>query len=189
MTGKTHRIIGIAAGLTYLVASAEPEYSPATLGFVVAGSYIASLIPDMDRPAADIWNTLPFGRTIGEIVDPFFKHRNISHSLLGLGIFGFGIYVLLGSFPDYWGIDTDIVLTASLIAMGTHLIADMFTVEGIPLLYPWHRMLGIPPKPLDGIRILTGKWFENLVIFPIVNLWLVITVIVKWDIIKSMLLK
>lgn len=189
MTGKTHRIIGITSGLTYLVAVSKPEYSPATLGAVLVGAYFASLIPDLDQPAADIWDALPLGHTLGEAVDPFFKHRNISHSALGVILFGFLAYWLLSLCPSYWGMDTDIILRASLIAYASHLLADMFTVEGIPLLYPYHRMLGIPPKPLDGIRIMTGKWFENLVLFPAVDIWLIITVIINWDKIRRLLYK
>lgn len=189
MTGKTHRIIGIASGITYLIGSAKPEYSPATFGAVIIASYLGSLIPDIDEPAADIWDTLPFGHALGEAVDPFFKHRNVSHSILGLAIFGTITFLILKSCPAYWGINTKIVLITTLISYASHLIADMITVEGIPLFYPWHRMLGIPPKPLDGIRIMTGKWFENLIIFPAVNLWLVLTIIINWAKIKEILYK
>ena len=189
MTGKTHRILGLVAGGSYLIFSSEPSYQPATFGAVLVFSYFASLIPDLDQPTAEIWNNLPFGHLAGEAVDPFFKHRNLSHSLLGFGIFGFLFYLLINSFPSYWGINRDIVLFAFLISYLSHLLADIFTVEGIPLLYPWKKMLGIPPKPFDGIRIETGKWFENLVIFPLLNIFLLIIVIVNWEKIKNFLLK
>lgn len=189
MTGKTHRIIGIATGLTYLIASARPEYSPATLGTILVGSYFGSLIPDLDEPAAAFWNTLPFGHALGEMVDPFFRHRNLSHSLLGLGLFTILLYLLLRTFPQYWGIETTKVLIAAGLAFSSHLLADMITVEGIPLLYPWHRMLGIPPKPFQGIRIMTGKWFENLVIFPAVDIWLAMTIVLNLDKIKKIIFK
>jgi len=75
------------------------------------------------------------------------------------------------------------------ISYASHLLADSFTVEGIPILYPWHRNFGIPPKPLEGIRIQTGEWFENLIIFPIINIALIVLVFGNWDNIKTILLK
>ena len=189
MTGKTHRIIGITSGLSYLLTASQPHYAPATLGFVLAGSYFGSLLPDLDQPAADIWDSLPFGHTLGQAVDPFFKHRNISHSALGLALTGFIFYWLLSLFPSYWGVDVHTVLLASLIAYGSHLLADSITVEGIPLLYPYHRMFGLPPKPFEGIRIMTGQWFENLILFPAVDLWLVLTVAINWGKISKIIFK
>lgn len=189
MTGKTHRIIGIASGLTYLASVSQPEYAPATLGAVLVGSYFGSLLPDLDQPAAEIWNSLPFGHTLSHVVDPFFKHRNLSHSLLGIGLVSLGLYYLLRIFPEYWGINTHILIITTIISYMSHLLADMITEEGIPLLFPYHLMMGIPPRPFEGIRIQTGKWFENLVLFPAVNLWLVVTIIISWDKIRKLLLK
>lgn len=189
MTGKTHRIIGIASGLTYFLFSSDPHYSPATLGAVLVGSYFSSLIPDLDQPAADFWDSLPFGHTLAEAVDPFFKHRNISHSIIGLIIFSSAIYYLFRIFPEYWGINTPLVFISCLVAYGSHLLADMLTEEGIPLFLPYHRMVGIPPRPFERVRIKTGHWFENLLIFPVVNLWLMLTIVLSWDKIKLILYK
>lgn len=172
-----------------MIASSPSQYSPATLGAVLVGTFFASLIPDLDQPAAEIWDTLPFGHALGEAVDPFFKHRNISHSLLGIAIFALLVFWILSLFPSYWGIDVNMLLVCCVISYSSHLLADMFTVEGIPLFYPYHRMIGIPPKPLEGIRIMTGKWFENLVLFPAVNLWLLLTIILNWAKIKTIILK
>ena len=170
MTGKTHRIIGLVAGGGYFLATSSVTYQPATLGAVIIASYSGSLIPDADDAGADIWHTLPFGHAVGKITDPFLKHRNISHSLVGIVIYTIILMAILRLMPTYWGISITPVIAASTIAYASHLLADSFTVEGIPFIWPWSRMLGIPPKPFDGIRIQTGKWFENLVIFPAVNI-------------------
>lgn len=189
MTGKTHRIIGLVAGGGYFLASANPTYQPATLGAVVIASYLGSLLPDIDNAGADIWHTLPFGHTVGRIADPLLQHRNFSHSLAGLAVFGGLFYLVIKHIPNYWGISIEPVLITTLIAYASHLLADSITVEGIPLLWPWQRMLGIPPKPFDGIRIQTGKWFENLVIFTLANIALIILVVSFWQKIKSMIYK
>lgn len=189
MTGKTHQILGITSGLSCLLTISSPTYGPATLASVLVGSHLMALLPDLDQPAAQIWNSFPFGHTVGRLSDPFLKHRNISHSILGMIIVGLLLHFILQHFPQYWGINLNIVFTACLVAYGSHLLADMFTSEGIPLLYPIHNMIGIPPKPFDGIRILTGEWFENLVIFPLLNLILVLFVYINWQSIRSVLFK
>lgn len=189
MTGKTHRVIGLATAVTYLISATTPEYSPATFGTVLVGAYFASLIPDLDRSTADFWENLPMGKTVGKIVDPLIKHRNISHSLLGTLIFILATYIIIDSFPSYWGVNNEIAFISISLAYISHLLADMFTVDGIPLFYPSKRAFGIPPKPFDGIRILTGKWFENLVLFPLVDIYFVAIIVIKWQDIKTIIFK
>lgn len=189
MTGRTHQILGITSGFGYYLLSSHPAYGPATLATVIIGSHLAALLPDIDQPAADIWDSLPFGHTVGRLSNPFVKHRNISHSLLGLGLAAFILSSLLNSFPLYWGIDIKVVFLACVIAYVSHLAADMVTSEGIPLFYPYRGMMGIPPRPFDGFRILTGKWFENLVIFPLLNLVLIALVYLNWQTIRAILFK
>lgn len=180
MTGKTHQIIGITSGLTYLMFAIAPTYSPATLAVVVVGSHLAALLPDLDRASSMFWNSVPMGRVAGYVTDPFIKHRYISHSILGVLIFYGLVHYLLSLFPTYWGVNVSIALVSCVIAYCSHLVADMITVQGIPLLFPYKRMFGIPPKPFEGVRIVTGKWFENLVIFPFINLLLIVLIWTNW---------
>jgi len=189
MTGKTHRIIGLVAGGSYFLSAVKPEYQPATLGAVIIASYLGSLMPDADDAGADIWSTLPFGHTVGKISDPILKHRNLSHSFMGLAIFGCLVYLILQSFPGYWNIAIMPVLIASVVAYTSHLLSDSFTIQGIPIFWPWKRNFGIPPKPLDGIRVETGKWFENLLLFPLLNIILFIIIWTNWETIRSYIYK
>ena len=190
MTGKTHQIIGITLGLGAYLTMSQPQYGPATLGAVLAFSSIGALLPDLDKASAEFWHSFPIvGHAAGKIVDPFISHRNITHSIIGTVLAGTGFYFLLKYFPSYWGIDTHLVLISSIIAYTSHLLADSFTVEGIPLLWPIKWMAGIPPKPFDGIRIVTGKWFENLIIFPIANIALIYLIISNWSTIRLILFK
>jgi len=189
MTGKTHQILGITAGISYFLYSQEPTYAPATAGAVLVFGYFSALMPDIDQPAAKIWDAIPFGRTISRLPNAFLDHRNLSHSLLGFLIFGFLIYKLLSLFPDYWGINTQVILAISLISYGSHLVADMLTVEGIPIFFPIQNMFGIPPHPVEGLRIMTGKWFENAVLFPVINLILLIIIITHWTSIHKILFR
>lgn len=187
MTGKTHQIIGITVGLGYMLLKTSPQYSPATLACVLVGSHIAALIPDLDRASSMFWNSLPMGKVAGYITDPFIKHRNISHSVLGTVIFYAIAHYLFSLFPIYWGVNIHIALMSSMIAYCSHCIADMITVQGIPLLFPYKRMFGFPPKPFHGVRIVTGKWFENLVVFPIINIILIALIWTNWDTLRVVL--
>ncbi len=189
MTGKTHQVLGITIGLEYFLASSPPTYNPATLGAVLVFSYLAALLPDIDQPAGKFWHFLPAGHTLSKIADPFLEHRNLTHSILGASLVSVGLYFLFRHFPIYWGIDTHLVTMAALASYFSHLFADMFTNEGIPLFFPWHRFFGLPPKPFDGFRITTGKWFENLIIFPVINFFLIIFIISNWSKLHGILFK
>jgi membrane-bound metal-dependent hydrolase YbcI (DUF457 family) len=189
MTGKTHRTVGLLAGTAYFLSTAPSNYASATLGGVIVASYVGSLIPDADDASADIWESLPLGHTFGKITDPFLPHRGISHSLVGVALYAVILHYLLCLMPAYWGIYVLPVTISSTVAYASHLLADSFTVEGIPLLWPLKHKFGIPPKPFDGIRIQTGEWFENLIIFPIANIALIVLIIPYWQKIKSLILK
>ena len=191
MTGKTHQAIGITTAITYFVVSSTPSYNPATFAAVIGGSSIAALLPDIDQPAGELWDKIPIvGHSAGKIASKIsFGHRNITHSLIGFALIIFGVYKLISTFPLYWGIDHHKLFVAVALSYAMHLLADSFTLEGIPILFPYQRMFGIPPKPFDGIRIQGGKWFENIVIFPLANIILFLAIIINWDKIKAVLFK
>lgn len=189
MTGKTHQSIGLTTGLFVFLTIAPARYNPATLAAVLVLSHIAALLPDIDQPASTLWRKLPFGRVAGEITDPLLEHRNLTHSILGLALVTWGLKALYATFPVYWGIDAHLLLISTISAYASHLIADMFTVEGIPLLFPLKHSFGIPPKPFEGIRIQTGEWFENLIIFPIFNLLFWLVLYYKWPLVKLLIFK
>jgi len=189
MTGRTHQILGLTVGLAAYFAASAPQYSPATLAAVGIFSSIGGLLPDIDQSASEIWHTIPLGHAAAKIVDPFLEHRNITHSLLGMILAGIGLFFLLKLFPDYWGIDTYMILIVTEAAYASHLLADSVTVEGIPLFWPVGWMVGIPPKPFEGMRIMTGKWFENLIIFPLIYITFAILIINSWPVIKTILFK
>jgi len=188
MTGKTHQIIGIGAGLGSYLVYAHPVYGPATLAWVSVVSSIGALLPDIDSPAARIWQGLPFfGHIAEEALNPVLQHRNITHSLLGFGLISYLIYRLGLHIPGYWGLDVPKIEIAFFLAYGSHLVADAITVQGIPLFFPNQHMFGFPPHPFQGIRIETGKWFENFIVFPLVNVALAVLIWLHWGLITTIL--
>lgn len=189
MTGKTHQLIGLTSGTAFYLIKTAPLYNPATFGAVLVVSSLAALLPDIDTPTGRIWSFLPFGHTAGELVNPMFKHRNLSHSLLGWGLASYLAYKLFALAPLYWGLNTHILILCFIIAFGSHLLADAVTVEGIPILFPYQHMYGIPPRPFQSIRIETGGWFENYFIFPLMNLIFLALLYTQWPVIQRILFK
>lgn len=190
MTGKTHRLFGItSAGATYLIWT-QPHYAPATLLAVLLFGHIGSLLPDFDSAAADIWDSVPFGSAVGPVASKVaFGHRNITHSLLGVAVFGGLSWWAAQHVPPYWGIETQWVWVAFMIGYVLHLLADSLTEQGIPLLWPAKGMYGFPPKPFEDVRIVTGGWFENLIIFPALNLLFWGGLLLNWPLISLYIFK
>lgn len=189
MTGKTHQALGLFSGTASFLLLTDPHYNPTTFAWVVVISSIAALLPDIDQPTSTLWNKIPFGKLAGEFANSILSHRNFTHSLLGYALFSWIFYIFLSHLPSYWGISEHLVLIAFMVAYASHLLADMVTVMGIPLFFPHQGMYGIPPHPFAGIRIITGGWFENLIVFPITNAAIITLIIVEWSLIQIILFK
>ncbi|ABO49380.1 membrane-bound metal-dependent hydrolase [Desulforamulus reducens MI-1] len=143
MLWRTHLVMGLGAG--YMVAGFDPVL------LAVAG--VGSLLPDLDHPNSWIGNKIPVLPTITRGI---LGHRGALHSLaatLALGL-------LLGLF---WGKNLGIAVAAGYLA---HLVGDMFTRSGVPLLWPLPIMVKLP-------LVRTGSILERFVVFPVMILGLV----------------
>jgi inner membrane protein len=176
MTSRTHN--AIAFGSLVVAAGLFPPESLNLPTFIacIIGNNIGGLLPDMDTSGNYLWGLLPQGDTLGKYLRKiFYKHRTITHSLLGLfliyNFFNWLLPVLFNS--DF--IDSRLVLISIMIGFVSHLLSDSLTEEGIPLLFPLRIAFGIPP--IKRVRIKTGQWFENLVIFP--GVWVLLFVFVQ----------
>ena len=167
MTGKTHACAGMLAAETVLVATGAPiEYWPAGL---MLGA-IASLLPDLDHHGSTVTVVLPFAG----ILSHFFKHRTVTHSIIG--VLAFSLIVKL-AFPLM-----PVALLLSIIAGYTsHLVVDMFNPMGIAILSPLmkrkhqeHHLSidGYSSYKVPFADVVTGGFFENRVFRPI--LWLIL---------------
>jgi membrane-bound metal-dependent hydrolase YbcI (DUF457 family) len=171
MTARTHDAIAFAS-LVSVAAFFQPEQlNLSTLIVCVIAADVGAALPDMDGAGNRLWHMLPAGEKVGRYLRRvFYKHRTITHSLLG----GFILYkfleFVLFNFLNPNFLDPQIILIATMIGYASHLLADSFTKEGIPLLFPFKFTFGIPP--IKKFRITTGKWFENAVIYPAVWVYL-----------------
>ena len=173
MTARTHDAFAFASLVTIAVYYPPESLNLLTLFAAIIGNNIGALMPDMDSAANRLWDLLPAGNFLGRIFKRiFYKHRTLSHSLLGLFIIYKALSWLLPKFLNSLYIDSNIVLAGIMIGYISHLISDSLTKEGLPLLFPFKFNFGIPP--ISSLRITTGKWVEKYLIFPGVWIGLIV---------------
>jgi membrane-bound metal-dependent hydrolase YbcI (DUF457 family) len=131
-------------------------------------AFIGGLAPDLDEASSDAWDKVPAGSLLCKIIDPLLGgHRFISHSLVGMTLFGVIVYFLMGWVSTFILVDKYYVTIGFLIGMTSHLIADGITKEGIPLLFPLAWKFGFPPFAF--LRVRTGSWVEKYLVFPLLT--------------------
>lgn len=136
MIGSTHMIIGFGTGM---IVSSGAGVSHAVAGGCLGA--VVALLPDIDHPNSRVSHTL------GLLALPFrlIPHRTVTHAIWIPLILG-GLFLA----NPYW-------LTATIAtAYTSHILADMITPRGVPLLYPLSRRawgLGL---------IRTGGWLERV---------------------------
>lgn len=130
-TGKTHVIGGLMAGVI------TANYLDIGTGYAIVAA-VGSLFPDIDTPASKIGRNIPI---FSFLLNLIFGHRGLWHSILASVFF----YVLLNNYFPYY--------IAVLFCIGylSHLILDMFTPEGVPLLFPVLKRFSIPIVRTGGI--------------------------------------
>ncbi len=174
MTARTHDLAAITAlGIVFLIIP-EQSITLSTIIVAVFANLIGGITPDIDQPTAPFWRNLPVGKYLGKIFDKMLGgHRFITHSIIGLVLFGYLSHILLLFLrPIMASVNIGIVWWAFMIGMISHLIMDTLTKEGVPWLLPVPIKFGMPP--LKAWRITTGKRVETWLIFPallVFNAW------------------
>ncbi len=166
MTGRTHDLAAISVLGIVALTRPLPTMTLSTVLVALLANLIGGITPDIDEPTAPFWRNLPIGGWVGRVIARLLGgHRFITHSLLGLALFG-GLARLLLNFlaPIMPHVDRGLVWWAFMIGMVSHLAMDTLTKEGVPWLLPVPIKFGLPP--LRALRITTGKGVENWVVFP-----------------------
>lgn len=170
MTARTHDLAAITAlGIVVFIQPIR-TVSLATVLVVVLANQLGGIAPDIDQPTAPLWRNLPIGGSIGRVFDKLLGgHRFLTHSILGLALFGFLFRALLAFLhPIMPHIDSGYVWWAFMIGMVSHLLMDTLTKEGVPWLLPIPVKFGLPP--IKKLRITTGKKMEHFIVFPVILL-------------------
>lgn len=165
MVAVTHQTFGVTFGLLSILLiqffGMKPEGLIDTIIFFVLVLF-GSLLPDLDTPHSKL------GRKfwpISFLISLFVKHRTATHSLLFfiivVGVSG----LLVNMFDLSW-------FYAIGISVGTlsHLVGDMLTNRGIPLLYPFvKKSFRMPLTFRTGSAkesvICMGLIFMNIILF------------------------
>ena len=166
MTGRTHDLAAFTALNYVLVTSPLVEMSLATALTAFTMNMVGGLAPDIDQSTAALYRKIRGGSLIGKIIAPLIGgHRLLSHSIVGIILFGLGADFLLTIIGNVLLVDMDIVWWSFMIGFISHLIMDTFTREGVPWLFPIPIRFGIPP--LRFFRMKTGGIVEKSFVFPI----------------------
>lgn len=166
MTARTHDLAAITALGVVFVAGPAQTLTLATAIAAVFANLVGGITPDIDQPTAPLWRNLPIGKYFGKLFDALLGgHRFLTHSVLGLALFGFAAHWLLVLLhPLMPRVDIGLVWWAFMIGMASHLVMDTFTKEGVPWLLPIPVRFGLPP--LRRLRLTTGKALETFGVFP-----------------------
>ncbi len=175
MTARTHDLAAITLlGIVVLARPLETVTLSTALVALLANQ-LGGVAPDIDQPTAPLWRNLPVGHFFGRFFDKLLGgHRFLSHSLLGLALFGFLAKLLLHFLhPIMPRVNNGLVWWAFIIGMISHLLMDSITKEGVPWLLPIPFKFGFPP--IKKLRVTTGNHVEMLIVFPVlllVDVWL-----------------
>lgn len=175
MTGRTHDLAAFTA-LNLVVAT--QSIPPLTLGTALVAftaNMIGGLAPDLDQPTTEFWRRIRAGNILGKLISPLLGgHRYISHSILGLALFGFLAFWALNFASTFLLVDMNLVWWSFMIGYVSHLIMDSFTKEGVPWLFPIPVRIGFPP--FSALRLKTGGLIEKSLVFPgllLANIYLI----------------
>lgn len=176
MTARTHDLAALTALVLVAITQPAQALTLSTVFAALLANQIGGIAPDIDQPTAPFWRNLPVGRVFGRVFDALIGgHRFLSHSLIGVILFGLLANLLLHFLqPIMSHINIVVVWWAFIIGVLSHLIMDTFTKEGVPWLLPIPIKFGFPP--LKRLRVTTGKWKEHFLILPallLVDIWLV----------------
>ncbi len=167
MTARTHDVAAATVLLLAVLANPPESLRLSTLLLAILANQVGGITPDIDQPTAPLWRNLPEGHVIGKVFGKMLGgHRFISHSLIGMALFGWLSYLLLHALqPIMPHVDIQLVWYAFLLGYGSHIVMDMLTKEGVPLLLPFTFKFGVPPA--KALRITTGTWVETAVVLPV----------------------
>lgn len=153
MSGANHVAGGIVFTGLYLSMFDVNIYSkPQYLGLAI----FFSLLPDIDHTKSIVGKMF---YPVAKWLDRRFGHRTITHSLLAY----FGLALLIGVVEKTW-LNTTIATSIFLWSYASHLILDMLTLQGVPLLYPFKKNpCVIPGNP--AYRMKSGNFKAESIAF------------------------
>ncbi|AXW88066.1 hypothetical protein AU509_02330 [Lonsdalea britannica] len=129
MTAEGHLLFAVASAIFAKKAELSPALAAGDWWHIIPAAMLTSLLPDIDHPKSVLgqrlkWISIPVARLCG--------HRGFTHSLLAIIA---GLYFIHTQLPTNWPIPGD-VYHAMIVGYLSHIVADMLTSAGVPLLWP-----------------------------------------------------
>ncbi|WP_312830884.1 metal-dependent hydrolase [Pantoea eucrina] len=137
MTAEGHVIFAIASAIFAKRAELTPVLAAADWWHLVPATLLTCLLPDIDHPRSTLgqrfrWLSQPIARAFG--------HRGFTHSLLAVAI---SLWLFKVNVPADWFLPAD-VLQGLTLGYLSHIVADMLTPAGVPLLWPCRWRFRLP---------------------------------------------
>lgn len=120
-----HVTVGTLLGAGTQILSGIPMVGLLAYPSYYGGIALGSLLPDIDHPRSYLGSMFPF---LSVPISKLFGHRGFTHSLMATSI--------LGIATAYWWVSNPLFFGGLLLGYLSHLLADMTTPSGVPLLYP-----------------------------------------------------
>ncbi|NKI75562.1 metal-dependent hydrolase [Dickeya sp. CFBP 2040] len=137
MTAEGHLLFAVASAIFAKKAELSPALATGDWWHIIPAAMLTALLPDIDHPKSILgqrlkWISVPIARLCG--------HRGFTHSLLAIFI---GIYIIRTRLPAGWPLPGD-VYHAMIVGYLSHIVADMLTTAGVPLLWPCRWRFRLP---------------------------------------------
>lgn len=154
--GRSHSAMGTISGAG---AAWFTHLPPLQSAGIVAVTTVCALLPDFDHDDASLPRAFGIpGRFLAWCIEEVFGHRTITHSFLGVFALAGALRAVprVGHLPQlpgwvFWGI---------LLGCATHILGDLCTESGVPLLWP------LEPRFRIG-WLDTGGWVETQIVTPV----------------------
>lgn len=137
MTAEGHLFFSVASIVMVHQLHISPEITQGDWLHLIPGALAGALLPDIDHPKSMLGQWVRF---ISVPVSRLCGHRGFTHSLLAILT---GVFLFHTRLPAGWAVPADFY-QAVIVGYLSHLVADMLTTAGIPLLWPIRWRFCIP---------------------------------------------
>lgn len=140
MNAEGHLLFALATAVAAKRCELTPIISSADWWHLIPACLLTSLLPDIDHPRSLLGQRL---RWISAPIARVFGHRGFTHSLIAVLA---GIFLLTEKMPASLLIPND-VIQGMVLGYLSHILADMLTPAGVPLLWPCRWRFRLPILP------------------------------------------
>lgn len=137
MTAEGHLIFSVACAVLAKNTELTPVLAQGDWWHIIPAAVVTCLMPDIDHPMSFLGQRLPW---ISRPVARIFGHRGFTHSLLAI-IGALALFYL--QLPESKSMPAD-TIQGMVVGYLSHIIGDMLTPAGVPLLWPCRWRFRLP---------------------------------------------